>query len=178
MYRMPFRMEHSPLQKPQFLRAENPALISSSLFSQPFHHVNLKQCWDNNLFLSSLPTAMVLKTFCICSVDVSDNINSLLQHIICVHSELTVFQGFALHIGKYIGIKFCTRFQTAPQLLHFHVQHQHIVHMENIKYKVVNLSSLEYTDYFYQSLSIIKQLNSDNVYSLYTIYMSVLLSSA
>lgn len=58
------------------------------------------------------------------------------------------------------------------------MQHQHIVHMENIKYKVVNLSSLKYTDYFYQSLSIIKQLNSDNVYSLYTIYMSVLLSSA
>lgn len=101
IYRMSFRMEHRPFQKLQFLRAGNSALISRFLFSQPFHHVNVKQRWGNNVLLSSLPTAIVLKPFCICSVDVSDNIDSLLQHIICVQSELTVFQeGFALHIGK------------------------------------------------------------------------------
>lgn len=91
IYRASFRMEHWPSQKPQLLRAENSARLSGFLFSQPFHHVNLKQLKDNNLLLSSLPTATVLKTFCICSVDVSDNIDSLLQHIICVQWEFTVF---------------------------------------------------------------------------------------
>lgn len=41
--------------------------------------------------------------FCRCLVDNND---SLLQHIICVQSQLTIFQeGFAFHIVKYIGIK-------------------------------------------------------------------------
>lgn len=131
IYRMSFRMEHRPFQKLQFLRAGNSALISRSLFPQPFHHVNVKQRWGNNVLLSSLPTAIVLKTFCICSVDVSDNIDSLLQHIICVQSELTVFQeGFALHIGKYIGIKFCKKVLDCSTTPPFPVQHQHIMHME------------------------------------------------